>query len=118
MKSIFGIVLLFALVSGCRKDTTNESAPQTPARAPTAASAPAQTQTATASAPTVSPPGSYADVVDRVAPGVVTIRAERRVRAPRQHPFFNDPSFVISSAARLAEVSGRRLRCRWRWDPE
>ena len=35
---------------------------------------------------------SYADVVARVAPAVVTIRAERVVRAPRQHPFFDDPS--------------------------
>jgi Do/DeqQ family serine protease len=30
--------------------------------------------------------------VARVAPAVVTIRAERVVRAPRQHPFFDDPS--------------------------
>ncbi|MGH9769078.1 MAG: Do family serine endopeptidase, partial [Blastocatellia bacterium] len=36
---------------------------------------------------------SYADVVDRVAPAVVTIRSERVVRAPRQHPFFDDPFF-------------------------
>jgi serine protease Do len=36
---------------------------------------------------------SYADVVARVAPAVVTIRAERLVRAPRQHPFFDDPMF-------------------------
>jgi Do/DeqQ family serine protease len=35
---------------------------------------------------------SYAEVVARVAPAVVTIRAERVVRAPRQHPFFDDPS--------------------------
>jgi Do/DeqQ family serine protease len=35
---------------------------------------------------------SYADVVGRVAPAVVTIRAERIVRAPQQHPFFDDPS--------------------------
>jgi serine protease Do len=35
---------------------------------------------------------SYADVVSRVAPAVVTIRSERRVRAPQQHPFFDDPS--------------------------
>jgi serine protease Do len=48
-----------------------ESAPQTPRSAPVA---------------------SYADAVDRVAPGVVTIRAARRTRAPRQHPFFNDPT--------------------------
>lgn len=32
-------------------------------------------------------------MVDRVGPGVVTVRSERRVRAPRQHPFFNDPLF-------------------------
>src|SRR4051812_17059277 len=35
---------------------------------------------------------SYADVVERVAPAGVTIRSERVVRAPQQHPFFDDPS--------------------------
>ena len=36
---------------------------------------------------------SYAAVVDRVSPSVVTIRAERRTRAPQQFPFANDPFF-------------------------
>lgn len=36
---------------------------------------------------------SYADVVDRVAPAVVTVRSERRIRAPRQFPFMFDPFF-------------------------
>jgi Do/DeqQ family serine protease len=36
---------------------------------------------------------SYADVVDHVAPAVVTIRASRRMRAPQQFPFFDDPFF-------------------------
>ncbi len=36
---------------------------------------------------------SYADVVDRVAPAVITIRSARRVRAPQQFPFFDDPFF-------------------------
>src|SRR5580704_3395377 len=36
---------------------------------------------------------SYADVVDRVAPAVVTIRSSKRVRAPQQFPFFDDPLF-------------------------
>jgi Do/DeqQ family serine protease len=36
---------------------------------------------------------SYADVVERVGPGVVTIRSERRLRAPRQHPFFDRDFF-------------------------
>src|SRR5579872_1037650 len=34
---------------------------------------------------------SFADVVDRVVPAVVTIRSERRLRAPQQFPFFDDP---------------------------
>jgi Do/DeqQ family serine protease len=38
-------------------------------------------------------PSSYADIVSRVTPAVVTVRSERRLRAPRQHPFFDDPSF-------------------------
>ena len=38
----------------------------------------------------VVPVDSYADVVARAAPAVVTIRSERRVRAPQQHPFFHD----------------------------
>ena len=36
---------------------------------------------------------SYADVVQPVAAAVVTIRASRRVRAPQQFPFFDDPFF-------------------------
>jgi Do/DeqQ family serine protease len=91
MKSVIGFFLVLVLVSGCRKDTKSDSAPQNAATVPPASSAPAQT--GTAAAPTAGAPGSYADVVDRVAPAVVTIRAERRVRAPRQHPFFNDPLF-------------------------
>ena len=44
-------------------------------------------------APVVSNGGqqSFAAIVDRVAPAVVTIRSERRVRAPQQFPFFSDP---------------------------
>src|SRR5262249_13087357 len=38
-------------------------------------------------------PQSYADVVDRVGPAVVTIRSARRVRPPQQFPFFSDPFF-------------------------
>ncbi|MDQ1610799.1 MAG: serine protease Do [Pyrinomonadaceae bacterium] len=36
---------------------------------------------------------SYADVVARVAPAVVTVRSERRSRAGQQHPFLDDPAF-------------------------
>src|SRR5260221_5875512 len=40
-----------------------------------------------------SAPQSYANVVDRVSPAVVTIRSARRVHAPQQFPFTDDPCF-------------------------
>jgi serine protease Do len=45
------------------------------------------------SADRLSTPLTYGDVVDRAAPAVVTIRAARRSRAPRQFPFADDPFF-------------------------
>ena len=38
-------------------------------------------------------PNSYAAIVSRVAPAVVTIRADVRMRAPQQFPFLDDPFF-------------------------
>src|SRR5204862_5015472 len=43
--------------------------------------------------PDVAPQNSYADVVSRAAPAVITIRADRRVRSPQQFPFLDDPFF-------------------------
>jgi serine protease Do len=37
--------------------------------------------------------GSYADLVSRVSPAVVTIRSTERARAPQQFPFMDDPTF-------------------------
>src|SRR5579883_1251642 len=51
----------------------------------------ASASNATLDAPSVMPRASYADVVARVTPAVVTIRSERRVRAPQQFPFADDP---------------------------
>jgi Do/DeqQ family serine protease len=53
---------------------------------------------------------SYADVVSRVAPAVVTIRAERVVRAPRQHPFFDDPSLQDFFGGRLPQMQQQAPR--------
>jgi Do/DeqQ family serine protease len=39
------------------------------------------------------PVGSYADVVSRVSPAVITIHSEMRVRAAQQYPFMDDPMF-------------------------
>ncbi|HJR07674.1 MAG TPA: DegQ family serine endoprotease [Pyrinomonadaceae bacterium] len=46
-----------------------------------------------ATAPLAEAQNSYADVVARVAPAVVTVRSERRARAAQQHPFLDDPMF-------------------------
>jgi len=45
------------------------------------------------STPTVMPVASYADVVNKTAPAVVTIHASTRVRQPQQFPFMDDPFF-------------------------
>lgn len=80
------IVCTFTLFSLVACDVTKE-APKEPAPpAPQVAAKPAETESRRSA-----PLASYADTVERAGPAVVTIRAERRVRAPRQHPFFNDP---------------------------
>jgi serine protease Do len=52
---------------------------------------------------------SYAEVVARVAPAVVTIRAERQ-RAPRQHPFLDDPSLRDFFGGRQPQAEQPRQR--------
>jgi Do/DeqQ family serine protease len=78
------LVLLFAALAGGLMVLAINTAP----RSTSAASSP-QTSTGHNALPTQ----SYADVVDRVAPAVVTIHAARRVRAPQMQDFFNDPMF-------------------------
>jgi Do/DeqQ family serine protease len=73
------------LTLGCQREedvAPKSEAPKEAVEAPAAAPPPASR---------VTPQVSYADVVDRVGPGVVTIRSARRVRAPRQFPFADDP---------------------------
>src|SRR5436190_8754555 len=53
---------------------------------------------------------SYEGIVSRVTPAVVTIRSEKRVRAPQQFPFMNDPS--------LRDFFGDRFRNAPRESPE
>ena len=42
---------------------------------------------------TAAPGISYADVVSRVSPAVITIHSQMRARAPEQYPFMDDPMF-------------------------
>ena len=49
--------------------------------------------TAPTNPPATMPVASYADVVAKAAPAVVTIHSQMRVRQPQQYPFMNDPFF-------------------------
>src|SRR5512142_561179 len=84
MKAIIAIALLLLSFPGCQKKAASTSSAADRQLPPKPA---AKESTGT------QPQLSYADVVERVAPGVVTIRAARRVRAPRQIPFSDDPLF-------------------------
>ena len=70
--------------AGCKR----EQPPPQPAVSQPEQKAPSALEPPRSSASAVT---SYADAVERVGAGVVTIRAARRARAPRQHPFFDDP---------------------------
>lgn len=81
-KSLFSIVpslLIVAMVtSACSAQTDSlDNQPQPPV--------------AVSGNPT--PQNSYAEVVNRVSPAVVTIRSTERARQAQQFPFFNDPFF-------------------------
>ena len=43
--------------------------------------------------PAMMPVASYADIVNKVAPAVITIHSQMRVRQPQQYPFMDDPFF-------------------------
>jgi Do/DeqQ family serine protease len=84
--SIVAIMIVLAL-SACRKEPQSQNtAPSTSAPAPAVNGASDQNKPS-------GPQLSYADVIERAGPAVVTIRSERRVRAPRQFPFFDNPLF-------------------------
>jgi len=67
-------VLLLLAVAGCKARASNPALNFAPV-------------------PDVAPQNSYADIVSKVAPAVITIRADKRVRTPQQFPFSDDPFF-------------------------
>jgi S1-C subfamily serine protease len=83
MRKTFTLAVLLLVLVACRREEKPKQ-PPTPLPPPRA--------TATEPSAAVSSTASYADAVERASPGVVSIRAERRARAPQQHPFFNDPT--------------------------
>jgi serine protease Do len=62
-------------------------------------------------APGNAAPGiSYADVVSRVSPAVITIHSQMRARAPEQYPFLDDPMFreFFGDRGRLPQAPPQR----------
>ena len=53
---------------------------------------------------------SYADLVSRVSPAVVTIRSTERARPPQQFPFMDDPMFREFFGDRLPQQQPRRVQ--------
>ena len=85
----FWIVVALALASSsCQKEQQSNNTAQSSPSSP----APAVNHASDQNKPG-GPPLSYADVIEKAGPAVVTIRSERRVRAPRQFPFFDNPLF-------------------------
>src|SRR5205823_3737624 len=80
----FAAVIVGPWMAGCQKEGASQPQSSVAAATPPVSNTGSQVQSS-------SGVPSYADVVERVSPGVVTIHAGRRLRAPRQHPFFNDP---------------------------
>jgi Do/DeqQ family serine protease len=78
VKIFLSLILVVFVVTSCR------------AQAGTLALASGQPLAVTAGAITQA---SYADLVSRVSPAVVTIRSTERARAPQQFPFMDDPGF-------------------------
>ena len=81
--SSIALTALTALTACNERTLANRSEP--PPAAPSASVKPVPTASGVSS--------SYADVVDRVSPAVVTVRSARRSRAPEQFPFMDDPFF-------------------------
>jgi Do/DeqQ family serine protease len=83
---ILSVALVLSLLVACNRDKNFRLTSTQPATDSSSSSAPAPTNA-------VMPVVSYADVVSKAAPAVVTIHSQMRVRQPQQYPFMDDPFF-------------------------
>jgi Do/DeqQ family serine protease len=98
---IMSVMLLATLLVGCNRRSEQNFHLATPS----------QPATTSAPAPVSAAPGvSYADVVSRVAPAVVTIHSQMRVRQPQQFPFMDDPFFRRFFGERTQQAPPERTR--------
>ena len=83
---IFTLLIAVSLLGACNRGGTERHALESKAN-PNTSTAPV------APNPALMPVSSYADVVSKAQPAVVTIHAQTRVRQPQQYPFMDDPFF-------------------------
>ena len=87
---ILNLALIAVLLSACnRQNGGSFKLASTSDPATTAGGNPPTTS----ANPALMPVASYADVVAKVAPAVITIHSQQRVRQPQQYPFIDDPFF-------------------------
>ena len=87
---ILNLALIAVLLSACnRQNGGSFKLASTSDPATTAGGNPPTTS----ANPALMPVASYADVVAKVAPAVITIHSQQRVRQPQQYPFMDDPFF-------------------------
>jgi Do/DeqQ family serine protease len=84
------LLILAALFGACNRqnDRSFRLASTSDPNAPGGANA-----NSTTGNPAVMPVASYADVVSKVAPAVITVHSQMRVRQSQQYPFTDDPFF-------------------------
>src|SRR5436189_6080719 len=97
---LLSLVLMAAAGTACN----NESGLVSVSTAQPGSQIPAITQGAAAMQ------NSYADLVSRVSPAVVTIRSTERSRAPQQFPFMDDPNFREFFGDRVPQEAPRRVQ--------
>jgi serine protease Do len=97
LKTFLGVLFLVISVSACKAQTgLGLSTPQPAESVANTSLAPAQ--------------ASYADLVSRVSPAVVTIRSTERTRPAQQFPFMDDPSFREFFGDRAPQQTPRRVQ--------
>jgi len=84
---ILTLIIAISLLAACNRLRGESFAPESRANPNTSSAPPV------APNPAVMPVASYADVVSKAQPAVVTIHAQTRVRQPQQFPFMDDPFF-------------------------
>jgi Do/DeqQ family serine protease len=104
---ILAVLVGLVLFAGAACNRQDSSAVRlTSGPEPAVANAPINNPPAGTAAPGI----SYADVVSRVSPAVITIHSQMRARAPEQYPFMDDPMFreFFGDRGRIPEPPPRR----------